>query len=59
MPSDPQDVEVVIVGLDVGGTKTRAVGFDSRFNALVDVRMPTGVGSVAKVAASILAARLT
>ncbi|MCP3989234.1 MAG: ROK family protein [Actinomycetia bacterium] len=50
MPTATNDRVGVIVGLDIGGTKTHAVGFDAAFNQLCEVRVPTKVDDNSDVA---------
>lgn len=44
----------VMVGLDIGGTKTHCVAFDQRFNALAEVRVPTSSQGVDRLAAQVI-----
>jgi glucokinase len=44
----------VIVGLDVGGTKTHAAAFDREFTQVAELRVSTGTGDVDTVACSVV-----
>ena len=46
--------EDVVIGVDVGGTKTHAAAFDRHFNVIADLRVPTATGGVDQVAAGII-----
>ncbi len=44
----------VVIGVDVGGTKTHAAAFDRHFNVINDLKVPTLTGGVDKVGAGII-----
>jgi glucokinase len=52
MPPAIVHLDGAVVGIDIGGTKTHAVAFDHRFNAIADVLVPTGADGADAVAAS-------
>ena len=44
----------VVIGVDVGGTKTHAAAFDQHFNVITDLTVPTLTGGVDQVGAGII-----
>ncbi len=44
----------VVIGVDVGGTKTHAAAFDQHFNVITDLKVPTLIGGVDQVGAGIV-----
>ena len=54
MPPGTDQRAGVVIGLDVGGTKTHSSAFDHQYNSRADVRVPTRTGSGEIVAASII-----
>ena len=44
----------VVIGVDVGGTKTHAAAFDRHFNVIADVKVPTLTGGAEQVGAGII-----
>ena len=44
----------VVIGVDVGGTKTHAATFDRHFNVIADLKVPTLTGGVEQVVAGII-----
>ena len=44
----------VVIGVDVGGTKTHAAAFDRHFNVIADLKVPTLTGGVDQVGAGII-----
>ena len=44
----------VVIGVDVGGTKTHAAAFDQHFNVITDLTVPTQTGGVDPVGAGII-----
>ncbi len=44
----------VVIGVDVGGTKTHAAAFDQCFNVITDLKAPTLIGGVDQVGAGII-----
>ena len=44
----------VVIGVDVGGTKTHAAAFDRHFNVITDLTVPTLTGGVDQVGAGII-----
>lgn len=43
----------VLIGIDIGGTKTHAAAFDHDYKAVADVRRPTAIGDPATVGAMV------
>lgn len=54
MQSELPETDSVIIGVDVGGTKTHAAAFDHQFTQLAQHRVPTITGGVESVAAAVL-----
>lgn len=54
MTAKPGDTAGVIVGLDIGGTKTHAAAFDRRLNQVAEYLVPTVTGGVQVVAGFVL-----
>ena len=44
----------VVIGVDVGGTKTHAAAFDRHFNVITDLKVPTLTGGADQVGAGII-----
>ena len=49
----------VVIGVDVGGTKTHAASFDRHFNVIADLKVPTLTGGVDQVGTGIVEAVAT
>ena len=52
--SQATELSDVVIGVDVGGTKTHAAAFDRHFNVITDLTVPTLAGGVEQVGAGII-----
>ena len=52
--SQTTELSDVVIGVDVGGTKTHAAAFDRHFNVIADLNVPTLTGGVDQVGAGII-----
>ena len=57
--SQATELSDVVIGVDVGGTKTHAAAFDRHFNVIADLKVPTLTGGVDRVGAGIVEAVAT
>ena len=52
--SQATELSDVVIGVDVGGTKTHAAAFDRHFNVITDLKVPTLTGGAEQVGAGII-----
>ncbi len=54
MPNTTLEPSGIIIGLDIGGTKTHVAAFDERYNLIAELRKPTVTGSLTAVGGAII-----
>ncbi len=55
MPNETLEPPGIVIGLDIGGTKTHAAAFDERYNLIAELRKPTVTGDIVAVGEAIVA----